>query len=107
MFATVFSAYAFYTYDFPKPSIWIAVVAVVLKYSWGVIFVIFLVGLAFKYGWFLADVFNYPGWRVLGKISYSCYIFHIFVVKIFIIQNHSMLDAGILNTVRKYIKTCL
>lgn len=98
-FVTILSAYFFYKYDFAKPSIWIAVMAIILKHSWGIIMGIGILGIIFNYGWFIPNIFNYPGWRIIGRISYATFICHLFILKLLMSGIHQPMYLSVFNIV--------
>jgi peptidoglycan/LPS O-acetylase OafA/YrhL len=99
-FATVLSAYFFYKYDFAKPSLWIAVMAVLLKHSWGFLVAFVLLGLIYQYGWFIPNIFNYPGWRIIGRISYATFICHLFILKLLMSGIHQPMYLSVFNILK-------
>jgi hypothetical protein len=80
------SGYIFYNYDLEKPSIWVSILAVFLKHSWGLFMAFMMFGLIFRFGWFIPNIFNHPGWRITGRISFAGYIFHNVVVQLLIMD---------------------
>lgn len=80
------SGHIFYNYDLEKPSLWVSLIAVILKHSWGVAMAFLTFGLIYRFGWFIPNIFNHPAWRVTGRISFAGYIFHNIVVQLLIMD---------------------
>jgi hypothetical protein len=98
-FTTILSAYFFYQYDFEKPAIWIAVMSIFLKHSWGIIMGIGIIGIIYRYGWFIPNIFNYSGWRILGRCSYATFICHLFILKLLMSGIHQPMYLSVFNIV--------
>jgi hypothetical protein len=60
----------------------------VLRHSWGIVAVFASLGFVYKYGWFFPNIVNYPGWRILGRISYASFMCHISVLHVMMASNH-------------------
>lgn len=93
------SAYFFYKYEFVKPAVWISVVAILLKHSWGIISGFGILGMIYRYGWFVPSVFSYPGWRVLGRISYATFMCHLIVLKLLMSGVHQPMYLSVFSIV--------
>lgn len=98
-FATILTAYFFFNNNFEKPAIWISLSAIVLRNAWGAVMGFGILCSFYNYGWIIPKVFNYPGWRILGRISYATFICHIAVVKILIFNFHQLAYLSMLNAV--------
>lgn len=100
-FVVCMAGYLFYQNDYEKPSILLAIISALLKHSWGVIIGSGILCTLYRYGefsklnnlislnnfkiftgWFMVDVFNYPGFRILGRISFSAFMCHLFFIKL-------------------------
>ena len=77
----VFTIFFFHAYDFEKPTIMNTLSAIALKHIWGLLMAIIMIGLIRRYGFFTISIFNYPAFRIMGRISYATYMCHLFVVK--------------------------
>lgn len=98
-FMTILSAYFFYKYEFVRPAVWISVLAVLLKHTWGVIVGFGILGAIYRYGWFIPSVFNYPGWRVMGRISFATFMCHLFVLKMLMSGVHQPMYLSVFSIV--------
>ena len=85
------SANIFYTNDFPKPSIWMSIFFAINKNLWGVFLVIFILGILNGLGKTLRRVFSHQVFNVLGKLTYSAFLCHTFVLR-FIFLNSKTLN---------------
>ncbi|XP_055380069.1 O-acyltransferase like protein-like [Condylostylus longicornis] len=79
----VFSGLIFYEIDFPKPSIFAAIYAGIIRNLWAVMSGILILGMAYKIGWIIYEICSIPIFRVFGRLSLSCLIFHTHVIRIF------------------------
>jgi peptidoglycan/LPS O-acetylase OafA/YrhL len=66
------------------PSIWTALFGGFMKHYHGFLMGFLLLGLVMRLGWIVPKVFNLPVFRVLGRIMYSYYLSHIFVLRLFV-----------------------
>lgn len=81
-----------------------------MKYLWGISFGVVAILTIFRCGWFIPNIFNYPAWRILGKISYSVFIFHIFVVNLVLMRVYQPIYIYNFNSVRLFnflLRFCL
>lgn len=76
------SAYIFYNNDFEKPSWWIALIGSVLRMSWGLIGLIFLVGITSGVGASIKRWLSYQIFVPLGRLTYSVFLCHTFIIKV-------------------------
>ena len=67
-----------------EPTIWTALYGGFMKHYHGFLMGFLLLGLIMRLGWFVPKVFNLPVFRVLGRIMYSYYLCHIFVLRLFV-----------------------
>lgn len=95
------SSYIYYNHDFATETVWTAISAAVYKYSWGFIVGYICIGLIFRFGWFSSDVLNYPAWRILGKLSYSTFMLHSFVIQLIVMNVHQPIFTDVYKFVRK------
>lgn len=72
--------------DLEKPSVMVSILAIYLKYGGGFLLAIIMFGLIYQLGLFIPHKFDYPAWNILGKISFSVYIFHNFIVQLVIMD---------------------
>lgn len=49
------------------------------KHFYGIVLGILIIGIFFRYGSIIVDIFNYGMYRVLGRLSFSVYMVHIFI----------------------------
>jgi peptidoglycan/LPS O-acetylase OafA/YrhL len=73
--------------------------AILLKHSWGLIMGIGILGVIFRYGWFVPNIFNYSGWRILGRTSYATFICHLFILKLLMSGIHQPMYLSVFNIV--------
>jgi peptidoglycan/LPS O-acetylase OafA/YrhL len=92
--------YIFYNFDFPKPSVIMALIASIIKHHSALLFAILFVGLIFGYGFFLKPILNHPAFRVLGRISFAVYMVHLVFVKYLIAGNHYPINVNYINLVK-------
>lgn len=67
-----------------EPSIWTVFYGGFMKHYHGFLMGFLLLGLMIRLGWFIPRVFNLPVFRILGRIMYSYYLCHIFVLRLFL-----------------------
>lgn len=79
---TILSGHIFYVYDFQKPSIWIAIYASITKNIWGVIALVFFVGLEKGIGQTIKKLLEHPIFQPLAKITFCIYLCHTFVIRV-------------------------
>lgn len=96
------SSYLYYNYDFATATIGTAISAIVYKFSWGFIVGFFSIGLIYRLGWFFSDILNHPAWRILGKLSYSTYMFHSFVVQLIVMDVYQPIFTDVYKFVSKH-----
>jgi hypothetical protein len=99
------SGHIFYNYDLEKPSILVSIIAMFLKQSWGFLVAFVLLGLIYQYGWFVPGIFNHPGWRITGRISFAGYIFHNIVVQLLIMDIYQPIHMDTVKFVSYLTKT--
>lgn len=75
-------AYYVYNFDIEKPSIEATFYAIVYRHCIGLLGLYVMAGFLKRYGWFLSDFFSHSFWRIPGKISFSSYIVHNFVLQL-------------------------
>lgn len=98
-FVSILIAFVFYSNDFETPSIWQALLSILLKHTWGLIMAVGIIGFIYRYGWFLPNVFNYGAWRIIGRISYATYICHLFILKLLMSSIHQPMYLSVYNVV--------
>lgn len=101
-FSVMFSGFIFFEYDFEKPSILLAVISTVFKHMWGVLLAVIVMGLIFRFGWFIPNIMNYKMFRILGRISYGAFIIHLLLIKLVMGGNHYLLDLNVATIVRNH-----
>lgn len=79
---SVLCAYYVYNYDIERPSFEATFYAILYRHCPGLLGLYVMLGSLNRYGWFLSDFFSHSFWRIPGRISFSSYIVHIFVVKL-------------------------
>lgn len=72
---------------------------VIKRHSWGVCFAFGTIGIIHHYGWFTRNLMSYDGFKILGRISYSAFVCHVFLLKIFMVSAHHMVEFSLKNTV--------
>ncbi|XP_021697468.1 nose resistant to fluoxetine protein 6 [Aedes aegypti] len=79
---TLLINYIFYEYDFAKPSLWMAAFYPIAKYSWGVYAGVFMMGQIYGISPILKRIFNHRVFEPLGRMTYSAYLGHVFVMRL-------------------------
>ncbi|XP_055604209.1 nose resistant to fluoxetine protein 6-like [Uranotaenia lowii] len=74
--------YIFYVYEFSKPALWIAIYFPVTKNLWGVWMGFVFLGLVNNIMPVTRRIMNHPVFEVLGRLSYSTYLAHAFVMRL-------------------------
>ena len=87
-------SYYFYENDIEKPSLLVSFLAVYFKYGGGFLLSILIFGLIYRLSSFAPENFDYPVWNILGKISFSVYIFHSFVVQLVVMDVYQPIFMG-------------
>jgi peptidoglycan/LPS O-acetylase OafA/YrhL len=83
-----------------ETSIWTSIFGAFMKHYHGVVFGFFMMGLIFGYGGIIQKIANFRFFTFLGRISYSFYICHIFILKLFILSSTQLLEISSANLVR-------
>lgn len=75
------SAYLFYTNNFEKPAIWLAIYAAVSKNVWGILGAV--MGFAFLagVGGIIRRIFYLPIFQPIGRLTYCIYLVHMCVLR--------------------------
>lgn len=79
LFAT---SYIFQTFDFEKPTWWIAVITPIFKNYWAVLTGITILGYDAGLGGVVRDFLSCKLFRLLGQVVFAYYLVHMIVVKI-------------------------
>lgn len=66
-----------------EPSIWTALYGGLMKHYHGILLGFLMLGLMMRLGWFIPRLFNLPVFRILGRILYSYFLSHVFVLRLF------------------------
>lgn len=82
----VFGTAMFQINEYQKPSLWISIVAPIVKLSWGLSFAGFILGLLFNKKRHDAKFLSSAVFRITGRISLATYIFHWFIVKLLVVN---------------------
>uniref|UniRef100_A0A1S4GUU3 Acyl_transf_3 domain-containing protein n=1 Tax=Anopheles gambiae TaxID=7165 RepID=A0A1S4GUU3_ANOGA len=80
---TLMLSMIFYSYNFEKPSLWIALFFPLHKNAWALFGAIVLYGIIYNYNRFIKSVVNFPLFVPLGRLTYCAYISHVFFLKNF------------------------
>lgn len=80
-----------------EPSISTALYGGFSKHYHGFLLGIIILGVILRYGSFIPLVFNMPFFRILGRISYSYFLCHIFVMRIFMTGASQPFEIGMSN----------
>lgn len=67
-----------------EPSFWTSLYGGFMKHYHGFLMGFLMLGLMMRLGWFIPRLFNLPVFRILGRIMYSYYLSHIFVLRLFV-----------------------
>lgn len=70
-----------------------------MKHYHGLLLGITLLGVIMRYGLIIPKIFNLPVFRILVRISYSYYICHILIMKLFMTNATQPLKFSMANTV--------
>nr|XP_029732450.1 nose resistant to fluoxetine protein 6-like isoform X2 [Aedes albopictus] len=81
--------YIFYVNDFEKPSLWIAIYFPVMKYTWGFFSGLFLIGFVNGVAPTMRRIFHHRVFEPLGRLTYSAYLIHVTVMRLFVLSNRS------------------
>ncbi|XP_058833427.1 nose resistant to fluoxetine protein 6-like [Topomyia yanbarensis] len=87
--ASMLVHYIFYVNDFEKPSIWMAIYFPVMKNSWAFFSCIFVLGFINGIAPMLQRIFNQRIFEPLGRLTYSAYLAHVFVMRLIILSIRS------------------
>lgn len=68
-----------------QPSIWTAIYGGLMKHFTGFLLGVFVLGLITRVNVIMPKFLNLPVFLILGRISYSYYLCHIFVMKVFML----------------------
>lgn len=77
-FVLIFVGLYFYENDI-ELGIMSSLLGAFFKHFYGVILGVLIIGIFFRYGTIIVNVFNYSMWRILGRLSFSVYMVHIFI----------------------------
>ncbi|XP_065086712.1 nose resistant to fluoxetine protein 6-like [Ochlerotatus camptorhynchus] len=81
--------YIFYVNDFEKPSLWMAIYYPVMKYTWGIFSGLFLIGFVNGVAPTLKRIFHHRVFDPLGRLTYSAYLIHVLVMRLFVLSTRS------------------
>ncbi|XP_062550134.1 nose resistant to fluoxetine protein 6-like [Armigeres subalbatus] len=81
--------YIFYVNDFEKPSLWMAIIFPMMKYTWGIFSGLFLIGFVNGVAPTMRRIFHHRVFETLGRLTYSAYLIHVFVMRLFVLSNRS------------------
>ncbi|XP_021697471.1 nose resistant to fluoxetine protein 6 [Aedes aegypti] len=87
--ASLLIHYIFYVNDFEKPSLWMAIYFPVLKYTWGIFSGLFLIGFVYGVAPTMKRIFHHRVFEPLGRLTYSAYLIHVSVMRLFVLSNRS------------------
>ncbi|XP_072940383.1 nose resistant to fluoxetine protein 6-like [Epargyreus clarus] len=93
--AYILSGFVFYQ-DRPKFSIYLrAIVASFVRPVFDLLLAVFFIGMVFKYENLYRRILEWRGWRVPARVSYSAYIIHVPIIRIFGGMNSQLLRMGL------------
>ncbi|XP_058123502.1 nose resistant to fluoxetine protein 6-like [Anopheles ziemanni] len=98
---TLMLSMIFYTNNFEKPSVWIAIFFPLHKNAWALFGAIVLYGIIYNYNRFVKSVVNFPLFVPLGRLTYCAYISHVFFLKNFFYGSR---EIGYFSQVSMYTK---
>lgn len=75
------SAYLFYSNNFEKPSLAIAVFAAFAKSYWGILGAVMSIGFLAGVGGIVRKIFYLPIFQTLGRLTYCIYLVHMCVLR--------------------------
>lgn len=91
--------FPFYELDIEK-SIFTALFGAFMKHYHGLLLGITLLGVIMRYGLIIPKIFNLPVFRIMGRISYSFFLCHICIMKLFMTNVTQPLEFSMGNTVK-------
>lgn len=77
-FALCFVGLYFYEHDIDL-GIMSSLLGAFFKHFYGIVLGILIIGIFYRYGSIIVNIFNYGMYRVLGRLSFSVYMVHIFI----------------------------
>lgn len=95
--------YIFYVNDFEKPSLWMAVYFPVMKYTWGIFSGVFLIGFVYGVAPTLKRIFHHRVFEPLGRMTYSAYLIHVFVMRLFVLSSRTAVHFNHIGSVSSAI----
>lgn len=85
-------------------NIYTAILSAFLKHINGLVIGVLLVGIIFKYGYFIPKIFNHPMYRILGRLSFSVYMGHVSVLVLLLVKSKNMSEISKSTNVRSSFK---
>lgn len=73
----------FYLNDYEKPSVNLAILGGIFKHGWGIAVSVFILGFIFIDFSFAEKLINHEIFRIVGRISFSTFMCHLAVIKIY------------------------
>jgi hypothetical protein len=78
-----------------ETSIWTALFGGFMKHYHGLLIGIFTLGIIFEYGhWILLKICNFQIFTFFGRLSYSYFICHVFIMKLLILGSNQLLELS-------------
>ena len=99
--------YIFYVYDFPKPSIWMSIFFAINKNLWGILLITFIIGILNGFGKKIRSIFSHLMFNILGRLTYSAYLCHSFVLRWIFLNFKTLHHVCVTNTVGQIKKNSL
>lgn len=101
-FASLLSNYFFYEYNFEKPSLWMAAFFPLAKNTWGIYTCVFMIGQTYGISAVLKRIFNHRIFEPLGRITYTAYLGHVFVMRVVALSTRTPVHFNYIGTVMFY-----
>ncbi|XP_055529256.1 nose resistant to fluoxetine protein 6-like [Wyeomyia smithii] len=88
----------FYTHDYSKPSLWMAVYFTVARGLWAFLLAIGFFGFLYRVNKPLHRLLNIRLFEVLGRLTYGAYVGHFFIMKMMFYNIRHVEDLGVFDT---------
>ncbi|XP_050093927.1 nose resistant to fluoxetine protein 6-like [Anopheles aquasalis] len=90
------AGYIFYRYRFDTPSIWMSFLFPTIRLAYGAVMFFIGVGLSFRFIKLLTRLADIPFFTILGRLTYSAYLCHLFLIKFSLFSTRSFFRYGMI-----------
>ncbi|XP_053676557.1 nose resistant to fluoxetine protein 6-like [Anopheles nili] len=98
MIPTLFATgYIFYHYRFATPSLWMALLFPLVRLFYSAIIFFIGVGLSFRFLKLLTRLADIPFLTIVGRLTYSAYLCHLFLIKMSLFNTRSFFRYGLID----------